>query len=193
METSPIARRNGLSGRSRFRPVKGAGQSSSARCRYTYARQPLDPQHPAIFRGPDACRLEADDLTNRWPRGRHTALVATITLGLGDALQLTLQHRLTLCLTHGDRQHEPADRPLLDPIADKKGDSPLTVPGAVAFNVIQRGTDRPQVKSPSAPQELAPAYLLTPPPSPAHPARDTRMPVQCPISGRSQPARCPPV
>ena len=44
------------------------------------------------------------------PNGRHTSLIAALTLGFGDALPLPLQHGFPLGLSHGtdDGQHQPA-------------------------------------------------------------------------------------
>ena len=64
-------------------------------------RSPANPQPDGDFRGPDAACLQSAYLSSLPPRGRHTALIAALTLGLGNALPLALQHGLAFGLTHG--------------------------------------------------------------------------------------------
>ena len=59
---------------------------------------PSDPQSAGDFRGPDAFLLEPDDLGSLPPNGRHTPLVAPLSLGFGDAFPLAFQHGFPLRL-----------------------------------------------------------------------------------------------
>jgi hypothetical protein len=50
--------------------------------------------------------LQSGYLGSLPPCSRHTALIAALTLGFGDALSLTFQHALALCLPYGaDHAH----------------------------------------------------------------------------------------